>query len=102
MENIDKKIAIIVHDLELGEINEAKKLSLLDEISDTFTQRIILRLVREVAEDKQEAFIEKINNNKNDPAKILLFIDHFVDNADTIIDDELSSYRMDLQNIIQK
>jgi len=94
---LDKKITLIIQNLDLGDINEAKKLSLLDEISEVLTERIILRLIDEVSTDKKDIFIEKINEHKENPEKVLLFIDHFVDNANKIIDNELDAYKKDLQ-----
>lgn len=101
MTSLDKKLVSIVQDLDLGEINETKKLALLDEIGEVITQRIILRLVKEVPKDKKDLFIKKINDHKNEPDKILLYIDYFVDDADQFIDEELDNYKNDLQKAIE-
>lgn len=98
---LDKKLISIVQDLDLGEINETKKLALLDEISEIITERIILRLIKEVPKDKKDLFIQKINDHKNEPDKMLLFIDYFVDDADKFIDEELDNYKNDLQKAIE-
>jgi len=100
MSSLDKKLTSIIQDLDLGDINETKKLSLLDEIGETLTQRIILRLINEVPQDKKDIFINKINEHKNEPAKVLLFIDHFIDDADKFIDEELEKYKNDLTKIL--
>lgn len=98
---LDEKLISIVQDLDLGDINETKKLSLLDEIGEILTQRIILRLIKEVPKNKKDLFVQKINNHKNEPDKILLYIDYFVDDADKLIDDELNNYKNDLQKAIK-
>ncbi len=100
MTSLNKKLVSIVQELDLGDINETKKLSILDEIGEVLTQRIILRLVNEVPKKKKALFIEKINNNKTDPDKVLLFIDHFIENADEIIDEEIEKYKADLNKTL--
>jgi len=102
MTSLNKKLVSIIQELNLGDINETKKLSILDEIGEVLTQRIILRLIKEVPKEKKSLFIEKINNNKTDPDKVLLFIDHFVQNADELIDEEIDIYKNDLMNAIKK
>lgn len=101
MKSLDKKLVSIIKDLDLGNINETKKLSLLDEIGEVLTGRIILRLVKEVSADKKDLFIEKINKNKDEPDKVLLFIDHFIENADEIIDEEIEKYKNDLKKALK-
>ena len=101
MKNINKKVATIAQDIYLGDINEIKKLSLLDQVGEILTYRIIARLIDETTEEKRDVFIEKINANKDDPNKILLFIDHFVDNADKIIDEEIDKYKKDLKKVVK-
>ncbi len=100
MTSLNKKLVSIIQELDLGDINETKKLSILDEIGEVLTQRIILRLVNEVPQKKKTLFIEKINNNKTDPDKVLLFIDHFIENADEIIDEEIEKYKNDLRKTL--
>jgi len=100
MTSLDKKLVSIVQELDLGDINETKKLSILDEIGKVLTQRIILRLVKEVPKEKRALFIEKINKNKTESDKVLLFIDHFVENADELIDEEVENYKNDLQKAL--
>jgi len=102
MTSLNKKLVSIIQELDLGDINETKKLSILDEIGEVLTQRIILRLIKEVPKEKKSLFVEKINNNKTDPDKVLLFIDHFVQNADELIDEEIDIYKNDLINAIKK
>ena len=94
-------IPTILDDLDLGEITETKKLFLLDEINTLLTNRIILQLIEHAPAEKQPVFIEKINANKDNPEKILLFIDHFVDNADKIINDEIISCKKDLLSMLK-
>ncbi|XLQ20598.1 MAG: hypothetical protein ACKUBY_02320 [Candidatus Moraniibacteriota bacterium] len=101
MQDLNTKIALLAKDLQLDEVNETKRLSLLEEIGDVFTHRIILRLIKEVPEKKRVLFIEKINENKDNPDKILLFIDHFVEDADRVIDEEVINYKLDLKKISQ-
>lgn len=96
------QIASIIKELDLGDITETKKLSLLDEIGTVLTQRIILQLLEKTPEDKKDAFIQKINENKDNPDKILLFIDHFVEDADKVIDDEIVRCKVDLLSIVQE
>jgi hypothetical protein len=102
MTTLENKLLLIIQDIDLGEITETKKLSLLDEIGAVLTNRIILSLLKEVPAEKKDIFIAKINENKDNPDKILLFIDHFVENADEIIDFELEKYKNDLQDALQK
>jgi hypothetical protein len=49
-----------------------------------------------VPEEKKQVFIDKINENKDDPDKVLLFIDHFVEDADSVIDAEIDKYKEEL------
>jgi hypothetical protein len=100
MSDFNTKITSIVRDIDLGDINETKKLSLLDEISETITGRILLRLIEEAPDEKKDLFISKINKHKNEPEKVLLFINHFVEDADKIIDQEIEEYRNSLFSII--
>ncbi len=99
MTSLENKLLSIIQDIDLGVINETKKLSLLDEIGDVLTERIILRLLNEVPSEKKDVFIEKINEHKDNPNKMLLFIDHFIDNADEIIDEEIEKYKNDLKSL---
>ena len=102
MTSLEEKLVSIVEDIDLGTINEIKKLSLLDEISDVLTHRILARLINEVAQDKREIFIKKIKEHKKEPEKVLLFIDHFIEDADKIIDEEIDKYKKDLRQALQK
>lgn len=97
-----KKTPTILDDLNLSEITETKKLFLLDEINTLLTNRIVLRLIEHAPAEKRQVFIDKINANKDAPDKILLFIDHFVENADQIINDEIMKCKNDLASVIQK
>ncbi len=96
MSSLNKQLLSIVQDLNLGEITEIKKLSLLDEIGEALTGRIMLRLLKETPVKKKDLFIQKINEHKEEPDKILLFIDYFVDNADELIDEEIKTYKKEL------
>ena len=96
-----KKTSTILDDLNLGEITETKKLFLLDEINALLTNRIVLRLIEHAPAEKRQVFIDKINTNKDAPDKILLFIDHFVENADQIINDEIMQCKSDLTSVIK-
>jgi len=102
MTSLEEKLVSIVEDIDLGTINEIKKLSLLDEIGDVLTHRILARLINEVAQDKREIFIKKIKEHKSEPEKVLLFIDHFIEDADKIIDEEIDKYKKDLRQALQK
>ncbi len=100
MSSLNKQLLSIVRDLNLGEITEIKKLSLLDEIGEVLTGRIMIRLLKETPAKKKDLFIQKINEHKEEPDKILLFIDHFVDNANELIDEEIEIYKKDLHKAI--
>jgi hypothetical protein len=95
-----EKFTQILDDIDLGDITETKKLSLLDEIGTLLTRRIILELIARVPEEKKQVFIDKINENKDDPDKVLLFIDHFVDDADSVIDAEIDKYTEELALVV--
>ena len=101
MSSLNKQLLSIIQDLNLGEITEIKKFSLLDEIGEAITGRIIVRLIKETPAKKRDLFIQKINEHKEDPDKILLFIDHFIENADKCIDEEIRLYKKDLQKVIK-
>lgn len=101
MQSFTAQFTKIIRDIDLGDITEAKKNSLLDEIGIVLTQRIILELLEKTPKDKKDIFIQKINENKDDPNKMLLFIDHFVEDADHIIDTEISKYKEELFTAIQ-
>lgn len=96
MATLNTKITKLYKDLDLGEITETKKLFLLDEINSLLTKRIILALIENTPEEKKALFIEKIKENKENPDKIVLFIDHFVTNADRIIDQEITKLKNEL------
>lgn len=96
MATLNTKITKLYKDLDLGEITETKKLFLLDEINSLLTKRIILALIENTPEEKKALFIEKIKENKDNPDKIVLFIDHFVTNADRIIDQEITKLKNEL------
>ena len=102
MKNLNKKVATLARDINLGDINETKKLAILDQLGEMLTYKIIARLIQEAPKEKREVFIEKINTNKDDPDKILLFIDHFVEDADIIIDEEIDKCEKDLKKVIAK
>ena len=92
----NKKLTALFRDLDLGDITESKKLFLLDEINALLTHRIVTKLIEKTTDDKKELFIGKINEYKDDPNKILLYIDHFVEDADKIIDREIATYKKEL------
>jgi hypothetical protein len=98
----NKKLNYIIEDIDLGDINETKKLSLLDEIGEVLTNRIIIRLIDEAPPEKKEVFIQKISEHKDEPNKVLLFIDHFIENADEVIDEEIDIYKNDLMLALDK
>lgn len=102
MNNDLPKISTVLTDIDLGDITESKKLSLLDEVGTIVTQRIILTLINQTPEDRREKFIEKINKNADEPSKLLLFIDHFVDNADDVISTEIEKCKEELAAISKK
>ncbi len=96
-----QKIAdMILERVDLGDITETKKLFLLDKINTIITKRIIAALIQHAPADKKDLFVEKINQNKDQPDKIILFIDHFIPNADSIIDAEITKVSDEiLQNL---
>jgi hypothetical protein len=96
MATLNTKITKLYKDLDLGEITETKKLFLLDEINSLLTKRIIIELINNTPEEKKKLFINKIKENKDHPDKIVLFIDHFVANADKIIDGEIIKLKNEL------
>jgi hypothetical protein len=98
----DDIFTTIFTDIDLGEINETKKHALLDDVGMLLTQRILLTLIDNVPKEKKDAFIQKINEHKDDPNKILLFIDHFVENADEIIDQEILTCKEEIETLAQK
>lgn len=101
MRSFTTQFTAIINDINLGDITEAKKLSLLDEVGTILTQRIILELLNKTPQEKKDLFVQKINDNKKNPDKMLLFIDHFVENADDVIDAEIQKYKEELNRIAQ-
>lgn len=96
MKTLDEKLTQLYNELDLGDVTETKKLFLLDEINSLLTKRILLKLIESVPNEKRSLFIEKIDENKDDPNKIVLFIDHFVDNANEIINNEIYELKKEL------
>lgn len=87
---------MILERVDLGDITETKKLFLLDKISTIVTKRILAALIQAAPADKKDLFIAKINQNKDQPDKIILFIDHFVPDANRIIDAEIARFSEDI------
>jgi hypothetical protein len=100
MKKYQKQIVQLIRELHLDEITETKKQSILDDINVVITQRIILRLLDETPRNKKSLFVQKINEHRSDPDKMLLFIDHFVDNAQEIIEEEVITCKNDLTQVI--
>lgn len=92
---------MILERVDLGDITETKKLFLLDKISTIVTKRILAALIHAVPDDKRDLFIAKINQNKDQPDKIILFIDHFIPNAGQIIDAEIARCSEEILQKIQ-
>lgn len=87
--------------VDLGDITETKKLFLLDKINTLLTKRIIAALARRVPANKKKLFLEKINQNKDQPDKIILFIDHFIPNAGAIIDKEITKMNDEIMSSLK-
>ena len=61
MDTQNNNFTSIIQDIDLGNINESKRIALLDDIGTILTHRILIKLVANAPEEKKEVFIEKIN-----------------------------------------
>ncbi len=80
------------------DIDHATRIS--SEIGTLLTKRILIRIADTLAPEKKEVFITKITEHKNDPDKMFLFINHFVEDADTIITEEITRCKNDVEHIL--
>lgn len=97
-----QKIAeLLLERVDLGDITETKKLFLLDKINTILTKRIIAALILHAPADKKDLFVEKINQHKDQPDRIILFIDHFIPDADSIIDAEITKVSDEIMQSLQ-
>lgn len=90
----------IIQNINFKNRDAQQKEALINDISTALTHRILIVLVDNATEEKRETFIKKINENKDEPSKIISFADYFVENSTDIINEEIKKYTEDIQNII--
>ncbi len=74
--------------------------ALFNDIGALLTKRILIRLIDTITPEKRGSFLTKITEHKNDPDKIFLFINHFVEDADAIITEEITRCKNDVEHIL--
>lgn len=100
-ENIQAAQVDLIKELKIDEMPEEQRATLLVQMSEVIQQRIILRLIEEMAEDKKEEFTELLNGGADASEGIDAFLEEALPNVEELILDEIGKYKLEMKQFVE-
>lgn len=101
-DNIKAAQIDLVSELGIDKLPEEQQKDLLAQISEVLQQRIVLRLVEEMPEEKKEDFGKVLQEGEKNPDKIEKFLNENLPNLEELVLDEIGKYKTEAKQFIDE
>lgn len=92
----------LVKELGIDQLPREQQEELLVQISEVMQQRIVLRLVGELPENKKEEFGKIVEENKEDPQPMENFLRENIPDVEEKILDEIGKYKVEVKEFLSQ
>ena len=99
-DNIKAAQIDLIAELGINKLPEAQQKELLIQISEVLQQRIVLRLVEEMPEEKKGEFASVLEKNKEDQGAVEKFLSENIPDLEQIVLDEIGKYKTEAKKFI--
>ncbi len=86
----------LVKELGINELPQDQKKEMLAQMSEIIQQRIVLKIVDELPEDKKEEFANIINASSENPSIIDEFLQKNLPNVEELVLGEIGKYKKEM------
>lgn len=101
-ENIKAAQIDLVKELGIDKLPQPQKEEMLSQISEIIQQRVVLRIVEELPEDKKDDFANVVNESTEKPDAVDQFLGENLPNLEEIILDEIGKYKTEMMEFTNK
>lgn len=99
-ENIKNAQMDLITELGIDKLPEKEQQALFVQISEVLQQKIVLRLVEELPEERKEEFGKILEENKENPGPIEVFLKEALPNVEELILDEIGKYKQEAKQFL--
>ena len=99
-DNIKNAQIDLITELGIDKLPEKQRQELFAQIAEVLQQRIVLRLIEEMPEDKKEEFGKVLAENKDNPEPIEKFLGETLPNVEELVLDEIGKYKQEAKKFI--
>ncbi len=92
-ENIKAAQIDLVKDLGIDQLDQAQKEEILTQIGEILQQRIVLRIVKELPEEKQDEFQAVLEKAQDDPGQLDKYLEENIPGVEAMILAEIGEYK---------
>lgn len=90
----------LVKELGINELPKEQREEMLAQMSEVLQQRVVLRIVAELPEDKKEAFASVVNEGVEKPEAIDQFLQENLPNVEELVLDEIGKYKEEVMQFL--
>jgi transcriptional regulator of heat shock response len=99
-DNIKAAQIDMVAELGIDKLPEAQQKDLLVQISEVLQQRIVLRLVEEMPDEKRDEFTQVLEKSKEDQSAVEKFLAENIPKLEEIVVEEIGKYKKEAKEFI--
>lgn len=99
-ENIKAAQIDLIKELGINELPQEQREETLLQMGEIIQQRIVLRIVAELPEDKKEAFANVVNSEDESGEAVDTFLGENLPNLEEIILDEIGKYKKEMKEFM--
>lgn len=99
-ENIKAAQIDLIKELGINELPQQQREETLLQMGEIIQQRIVLRIVAELPEDKKEAFANVVNSEDESGEAIDAFLEENLPNLEELVLDEIGKYKKEMKEFM--
>jgi len=99
-ENIKAAQIDLIKELGINELPQEQREETLLQMGEIIQQRIVLRIVAELPEDKKEAFANAVNSEDESGEAVDAFLAENLPNLEELILDEIGKYKNEMKEFM--
>lgn len=92
----------LIVELGIDKLPEERQKELLTQIGEVMQQRVVLRLLEELPEEKKEEFGKILEENQDNMEPIEAFLKENISDLENIILDEIGKYKQEAKQFLEQ
>jgi len=101
-DNIKAAQLDLIKELGLEKLNEQQRQEILAQIGEVLQQRLVLRMLEEMPEEKKEEFGKILQDNQEDPKVVEDFLANNIPNMEDVVLEEIGKYKTEAKQFLDQ